>query len=181
MEELHFYPSKIRNFLLLIMGIVFSAFGFLICVAAFNDGDYFHSALGATLGLFFAVVIIVGFKKFFSSEPYLILTKEELILSASSKNPIPIKWKDIEGYRIREIKFNKFVEILLHDDEKYIHMMTVNARRLIKLNQAMNFAPFAIVWGQIKRKDQEKLVHELDRRTFEENVANNDPKHINCK
>lgn len=88
-------------------------------------------------------------------------------MNASAKNPIPIKWEDIAGYHVREVYLNKFIDIVLHDEEKYLDLMTTNVRRLSKLNQAMNAPLFSIVWGQIKRRERDKLTKELDRRAFD--------------
>src|SRR5690625_3329989 len=84
--ELHFYQSKIRNILLIIMGLLFIALGVVVCGAAFKTGDFFASGAGALLVLFFSFMIVVIVKGMLSSKPYLILTEEVLIISALSKN-----------------------------------------------------------------------------------------------
>ncbi|MCR6104970.1 hypothetical protein HXA34_01560 [Salipaludibacillus agaradhaerens] len=171
MEELQFYPSKGKNFILLLLCLAFIALGFLMCVVTFNDGDYVISALGAVTGLFFAFLFIMLVKQQRTSKPYLILTKEELITSAASKNPIPIAWQDIRGYNLIKVNGSKILEIMLEDEEKYRLQMTKTTRWLNKLNDAMNFAPFAIALGQVKRKDRDKLLNELDKRTFGEDLT----------
>ncbi|UTR16858.1 hypothetical protein MM221_10270 [Salipaludibacillus sp. LMS25] len=170
MEELQFYPPKGKNFLLLLMCLVFIALGFLMCIVAFSDGDYVISALGAVTGVFFSFIFPILVKSLLAAKPYLILTKEELITSAATKNPIPIEWKDIRGYNLIKVNGSKIVEIILEDEEKYRHQMTTTTRWLNKLNDAMNFSPFAIALGQIKRNDRDKLVNELDKRTFGEDL-----------
>ncbi len=175
MEDLYFYSSKIRTFFLILLGIGFTALGIFVGRVALNEEDFFVSVVGAASGLGFGFATLVLFKSLFSHKPYLILTKEELIMNASSRNPIPIKWEDIESYRIRKLNFNKFIDINLHDDEKYFDLMTTNVRRLNKLNKSMDYALFSIVWGMVKRGEREQLTQELDRRVFgEEEVVNED-------
>ncbi len=101
-------------------------------------------------------------------KPYLTLTEEELIIQPSSKHPTSIKWIDIEGYNVWEVDFDKFIELLLSDEEKYRARMSSKMRKLNKLNEVMNLASFAIALGHVKRKDRRKLVQELGRRTFKE-------------
>ncbi|ASN06077.1 STM3941 family protein [Virgibacillus necropolis] len=162
-QKLYFYSSKVKNVLLLIVGLVFIAFGVLVCGAAFNERDFLISGVGAFIALFFGLLTFGILKKMLSPKPYLILTEEELIINASSKKAIPIKWDDIEGYNIQNVHFSKFIEIMLHDEEKYRARMSNTTRKLNKLNDVMNFSPFAIAWVQVKRKDRDKLVNELDR------------------
>ena len=160
--ELHFYQSKIRNILLIIMEFLFIALGVVVCGAAFKTGDFFVSGAGALLVLFFSFMIVVIVKGMLGSKPYLILTEEVLITSALSKNAIPIQWDDIKGYNIRHVNFNRFIEIILYDEEKYRARMSNTMRRLNKVNKIVDSTLFAIVWGQVKRKDRRKLVHQLD-------------------
>ncbi|WP_068672209.1 STM3941 family protein [Oceanobacillus sp. Castelsardo] len=162
-QDLYFYSPKVKNFLLFIMVLVFTVFGGLICGVAYKEGDFFISSVGAFIALFFGLLILGIFKKILSPKPYLILTEEKLIISASSKNAVPIKWEDIKGYNIQNVHFNKFIEIMLQDEEKYRERMSNTTRKLNKLNDVMNYSPFAIAWGQIKRKDRDRLVYELDR------------------
>src|SRR5690625_1671538 len=115
--ELHFYQSKIRNILLIIMGLLFIALGVVVCGEAFKTGDFFASGAGALLVLFFSFMIVVIVKGMLGSKPYLILTEEVLITSALSKNAIPIQWGDIKGYNIRHVNFNRFIEIILRSEE----------------------------------------------------------------
>lgn len=71
-----------------------------------------------------------------------------------------------QGYYIREVNFNKFIEIILYDEDKYRSRMSKTTKRLDKINGVMNYSPFAIAWGQVKRKDRNRLAYELDRRAF---------------
>ncbi|MGP4040982.1 STM3941 family protein [Gracilibacillus sp. D59] len=171
-NAIYFYYPKIKNICYMVLSLAFIGFGAIICWFALEEGDFFASLIGAFLIMFFTFLIYILIKRLRESKPYLILTDEELIINPSSKHSIPIKWVDIEGYNIREVNFNKFIEIELYDEEKYRLLMSENVTKLNKLNDAMNFRLFAIVWGQVKRQDRDKLVHELDRRTFQEEDGN---------
>ena len=88
------------------------------------------------------------------------MTETELIIS-------PIHWEDIREFKMREANFNKFGEVRLYNEEKYRALMSKGTRKHNTIKDIMKFSPFAIIWGNIKRKDREKLVHELDKRTVE--------------
>lgn len=166
-QALYFYPSRIKNIFLIIICSVFMALGVVVGGFAFNLGDFLMSGLGAALAVFFGFLIFMTLKRIFGSKPYLILTKETLTIGASSKNAVPLRWEDIEGYNIRSVGFNKIIEIMLRDEEKYRDQMSKAAAWLNKMNDVMNYRSFGIGWGQVKHKDRNRLVCELDRRTFE--------------
>ncbi|MBP1971424.1 hypothetical protein J2Z83_003563 [Virgibacillus natechei] len=166
-QALYFYQPRIKNILILIMCSVFMALGVVVGVFAFNERDFFMSGLGAFLAVFFGFLIFMLLKSIFGSKPYLILTEETLTIGASSKNAVPLRWEDIEGYDIRSVGFNKIIEIMLYDEEKYRDQMSKAAAWFNKMNDVMNYRSFGIGWGQVKRKDRSRLARELDRRIFE--------------
>src|SRR5690625_7958065 len=125
------------------MGLLFIGLGLVVCGAAFNTGYFFASGSGALLVLFFSFMIVVIVKGMLCSKPYLILTEEVLITSALSKNAIPIQWDDIKGYNIRHVNFNRFIEIILYDEEKYRARMSNTMRRLNKVKEIVDSTLFA--------------------------------------
>jgi Ca2+/Na+ antiporter len=165
-NTLYFYHPIVKTIVL--MCLAFVILGSIISWAGFDQESYFFGLLGLFLVVFFAYLIYRTFKRLKNSEPLLILTEEELILNPSSKRKVAINWQDIEGYNIREANLNKYIEIVLNNDEKYLSQMYQNTKLLKKVNKAMKIRPFAIAWGYVKRKDRDKLVNELDQRFFEE-------------
>ncbi|HLR69186.1 phage holin family protein [Virgibacillus alimentarius] len=163
-QEMHFYESKIRLIFLLILGVVFILFGVLVGIFAFNEGDLGMGALGAVLALFFAFCIVMGLKRLGNPGPYLTLTEEDLIINASSNNPIYIKWVDIEAFSIYKKNNNKFIGVILYDEEKYRDLMSDKMRKLYHINTVMHLPLYNITWGQIKRRDKERLLEELEGR-----------------
>lgn len=163
-QELHFYTSRVKSFFWLILGFVFIAFGALISVAAWIERDYLISVLGICLSVFFAFLCFAVLKRLRKPRPYLVLTDEELIINPS-KHTIPIKWEDIQSFRKREAHFNKFLEIVLYNEDEYRALMSNRTRRFNKPNDMLNLSPFALYLSNIKRKERDKVVRELDRRT----------------
>ncbi|MFD1414479.1 STM3941 family protein [Oceanobacillus jeddahense] len=166
-ETLYFYQSMLKNVFLMLMGLIFTVFGITVAVAAFDLGDYGMSALGLGLTLFFGFFVFALLKLIFNRKPYIILTEETLTIGAFSKNAVPIQWEDVEGYDIRHVGFDKVIEIKLIDEEKYRARMSNISRRMNKMNEVMNYRLFGIALSQIKRKERNKFVHELDRLAFE--------------
>src|SRR5699024_12513847 len=58
---------------------------------------------------------------------------------------------------------NKFIEIILYDEEKYKEQMS-NIQQKLNTVSTMGgrFSSFAIAWTQIKRKDRDILLYALD-------------------
>ncbi|MDX8045386.1 STM3941 family protein [Gracilibacillus sp. S3-1-1] len=166
-QALYFYRPRVKNILLLIMCSVYMAFGVVVGGFAFNEQNYLMSGVGALLAICFGFLIFISLKRIFGSKPYLILTEETLTISAPSKNAVPLRWEDIEGYDIRSVNFSKVIEIKLRDEEKYRDQMSKSAAWFNKMNDVMNYRPFGISWGQVKRKERSRLARELDRRAFE--------------
>src|SRR5699024_994671 len=129
---LYFYPSQVKNVLLVITFLVFIVGGIAICDTAFKNEDYLMVLLGGFIAIFFTIPIPIFIKNIIKPVPYLALTEKELIMNPSGKKPAHIKWVDIERYQIKSfrIKFNTltFIEIILNDEEKY-------KKQLAKLNR----------------------------------------------
>lgn len=160
---LYFYPSKIKNIFFIIMGIAFIVGGIAVCFVAFKDGDYVISLIGLFLAILFSWLIFMMLKRMIADAPYLVLTEEELIINPAAKNSVPIKWTDVEGYKILRVQFNKFIEIILDDEEKYKEQMSKTQQKLnIVGTMGGKYSLFAIAWTQIKRKDRDVLLYALD-------------------
>ena len=165
-NELYFYWPKIKNALLSLFMLAFMAFGGLVGWVAFEDEVYYMSALGAALALLFIILAFSGLKKVFSFRPYLILAESELIIHTLSTSSVPLRWEDIEAYKIRHVGLNKLIEIKLRNEEDYRRRLSKTANLINTINMT-NDRTFVIALGQVKRKDRNKLVRELDRRAFE--------------
>src|SRR5699024_3320770 len=116
-SELYFFWPKIKNALLSLFMLAFMAFGGLVGWVAIDVEDYFMGALGAGLALLFIILAFSGFKRVFSFKPYLTLAESELIIHTLSTSAVPLKWEDIETYKIRHVGLNKLIEIKLRNEE----------------------------------------------------------------
>src|SRR5699024_1281126 len=94
---LYFYLSKVKSVLFVIAGFVFAAGGIAMCYTTFNNEDYLMCLLGGVIAIFSTISIPVFIKNIIKPAPYLILTEQELIMNPGAKNPIRIKWEDVEG------------------------------------------------------------------------------------
>src|SRR5699024_9406674 len=160
---LYFYPSKVKMILFIIIGIVFLVFGVAVCFAAFKDEVYVISLISAGIATFFTWLLFTLIKRLITAAPYLVLTEEELMINPYTEKSIPIKWEDIEGYSIKHVQFNKFIEIVLYDEEKYKEQMSNIQQKLNTVGtMGGQFSSFAIAWTQIKRKDRDILLYALD-------------------
>ena len=172
MEEQHsttlsFYPSKIKNVFFVIMGVVFVVGGTAICYTAFKNEDYLMSLLGGGSAILFTIAIPLFIKRIINPVPSLVLTEKELIMNPGAKHPIPIKWEDIEGYRIRDkhIYFYTytFIEIILYDEEKYQKHLSKTHRKINTIGtMGGKYSLFYITLGEIKVTERDLLFYALD-------------------
>ncbi|WP_163581062.1 STM3941 family protein [Gracilibacillus saliphilus] len=167
-NTLYFYNSLINSIFIMFISLTFVVFGSMICWAAFKYEDLFLGLIGLFLVGLFTFLLYRIIKILKESKPLLILSDEELILNSRSKKPIAVKWVDIKEYEIQEVNLYRYININLYDEEKYLACMYDNTKLLSKVKKSMKSHPFTIVWGQVKRKDRDILVDELDRRAFEE-------------
>lgn len=176
-----FYPSKIKSILIIIFGFVFLVVGVVMFYDSFKRGEYFLSLVGGVAAIFLALSIPLMIIRIIKSLPYLVLTDKELIMYPGTKNAIPVKWEDIDGYHIRTIhlKYNTliFIEIILHDEEKYKAQMSGLQRKLnVVGTMGGNFALFAIPLSEIKSAERDLLLYALDNFTSPDFDMENVPK-----
>src|SRR5699024_10908579 len=98
---LYFYPSRIKIIIIGIIGVVCLIGGTAMCFFAFKNEDYLISLLGGVIATFFVLMVPAIVKKIIKPLPFLVLTKKEIILNQGTKNPVSIKWKDVERYKIQ--------------------------------------------------------------------------------
>lgn len=180
-KVLYFYPSKIKNIFIIVIAIILVAVGVLVCYVSFKSGDYFMSFLGGITAVLCTITIPINIIGTIKSEPYLVLTDEELIFYSGIKSSRSIKWEDIAGYRIQNIyyKFSKktFIEIILYDEEKYKAQMSSLQRKLnVVGTMGGNYSLFVIFLEQIKSTERDLLFYALNNITSPDFDIENVPK-----
>src|SRR5699024_12360337 len=84
---------------------------------------YLLSLLGGVIATFFVLMVPSIVKKIIKPLPFLVLTKKEIILNQGTKNPLSIKWKDEERYKIQAHHINYIsltcLDFILYDEENY--------------------------------------------------------------
>ena len=168
---IHFYPSKVKNVLLLTMCLLFFALGVLVVIGALTEDDIGIVVLGIALAIIFGILFVFGLKRVWNPGPYLMLTSDELIINASNKNAIHIKWVDIRGFNTFKSQNNKFVGVILYDPDKYREQMSSKMRKLYAMNTMMNMPLYNIAYGQIRRPDRKVLWEELENHLRNRNKA----------
>lgn len=139
--------SEAKIVLLTLGSVAFVAFGFWIWFNA--DSQTRHSPefarLTATICIaFFGLCGVSGFIKLFDTKPGLIISKEGIFDNTSSTSVGWIKWEDIDGFEIAQIKHSKFLVISVHDQTKYLDALNPLKKLMMKMNSGMIGSPFAI-------------------------------------
>lgn len=158
---MNFYESK-KNyiFLLMLCGAVFLFFAGLT-VYTYSEGSYFLMTVCLSLTLLMIWVTFKNAQKLTGDNPYVTTGKDYLTLYVTPNEKVDIQWTDIIDYVFYEIQGNKFIGLVLLDEEKYAHEMSDSMRRMTRLNMKMGYPMLNITFRHIIEKEQ--LTKELDR------------------
>lgn len=167
---LYFYPSRVKIIIISILVIVFLIGGTAMCFIAFKNEDYPISLLGGVIATFFVLMMPAIVKKIIKPLPFLVLTKKEIILNQGTKNPVSIKWKDVERYKIQAHHINSIsltcLDFILYDEEKYKEQMSKTKPKLNGIG-TIDGKPctVSIFLDHIKIAEQDLLLYALDNIT----------------
>lgn len=189
-EEIYFHISKVKFIILLIPMILFMILGVSVSIVAFKQADYIFGSMGILFAGFFGLMFYRVMKRLILNEYSLLLTKEQLIINnlhILNNKLIIIDWDDIKSFELKEYNYSTFLEIVLHNEEKYHRFMSNKVLSKKK-------APIFINCHHIKKKERVKLFNELERRIFnldlnntlheqidKDHIAEEDNKEINGK
>lgn len=136
---MNFYESK-KNyiFLLMLCGAVFLFFAGLT-VYTYSEGSYFLMTVCLSLTLLMIWVTFKNAQKLTGDNPYVTTGKDYLTLYVTPNEKVDIQWTDIIDYVFYEIQGNKFIGLVLQDEEKYAHEMSDSMRRMTRLNMKMGY------------------------------------------
>ena len=170
---LYFYPSRVKIIIISILVIVFLIGGTAMCFIAFKNEDYLISLLGGVIATFFVLMVPVIVKKIIKPLPFLVLTKKEIILNQGTKNPVSIKWKDVERYKIqghhigaKSFTSFTFLDFILYDEEKYKEQMSKTKPKLNGIGTIEGKpSTVSIFLDHIKIAEQDLLLYALDNIT----------------
>lgn len=161
---LDFHIAKLKIIFLSIILLPFAILGIGIIVYGIMKIDIIFSLFGVLIAFPFVIPVYLVTKRLANPEPYLTLTHEGLIINAHSEHAILILWDDIIGYHIKRINSVRFIAVLF-DQNKYLASMSPESKKLYNVDDSTEYYldSFVVAFSNIKRKDREKLISELDR------------------
>lgn len=159
----------------LILGLIAAVF-FVICgawlllnVAEFERASFrimrnpmFIRIIGTASIVFFAAVGLYACSKLFDTKVGLTIDDEGLIDNSNASSVGRIYWKDISGFRTKQVMSTKFLLIDLRNPEAYIQNAGGKIKsRLLRSNMKMYGTPLSITTNTLKYdfKALEKLLH----------------------
>lgn len=148
--EIEFNKSKII-FLLLISSVFFIA-GILIFVFGdrqANAAPGLRNAIAIAAIGFFGCTLIYGLKKYLNKKPALVLNHQGILDNASALAPVFIKWEEITGFNIAQVKRAKFVLIYVKDAEEFLDNASFFKRMMIQTNIQMYGTPISVAASDI--------------------------------
>ncbi len=152
--EQHFYLAKGKMFgIFVLMVLLLLLSTALIGSMLFIDEEL---AIGTftilvLIFLLFAWCTIFIGKKLVNSEPAVTVSPHGLTIYMSE--PIDIKWSDIEGFVPYVYQRNRFLGVVLTNENEYIDNLQPTGRRLAKLNQKLNFPAFNVSMNLLKEEE----------------------------
>ncbi|MBM7648675.1 hypothetical protein JOC78_001621 [Bacillus ectoiniformans] len=158
-----FYESKTKLGLLAILSLAFVLLPIYIAYEMFQENSPLIGFLTVLFAIFMGWVTYLLIKKTMNTNPYVTVTDSALILYVLPDHPVHVDWHDIQDYIFYEIHNNKFIGLVLSDEEKYSQLMPKKLKKLSQMNVKMGYPMYNITWGHLKEKD--RLLEELNRRT----------------
>jgi len=120
-EELIFYPSKLKNILLVIVSIIFIV---MAVDMLFEKKNYF---LNLSIILLFGLGGIVTIKQIFLNKSYLKINKEGFEYSLDGKLTF-IKWQNIEKFKFINIRMITLIGWLYSPETKKTDILSKTSR-----------------------------------------------------
>src|SRR5699024_12184896 len=144
-----------------------------MCCFGFENEDYRISLVGGVIATFFVLLVPAIVKKIIKPLPFLVLTKKEIILNQGTKNPVSIKWKDVERYQIQGHRIGvksltsfTFLDFILYDEEKYKEQMSKTKPKLNGIGTIEGKpSTVSIFLDHIKIAEQDLLLYALNNIT----------------
>ena len=139
-EELIIKLSKTKILLLIIGSFAFVALSFW-------SGKYdglFIKAVSTTGILLFGLCGIYGIIKIFDNKPGLIIDKKGIRDNSSAVSGHLIRWEDITGFEVGEIKKTRFLLIFVNNPQQFLDNANPFKRFIMKMNLKMYGTPVSI-------------------------------------
>ena len=156
-------PLSKGKIMLLNLGSIAFVLG-CIWLFGIDDGSkhdsIFIKTIAAIGALFFSLAGIVGIKKMFDKRAGLIISDKGIINNSGAFDVGLIKWEDITGFDVYEIKHTKMLQVFVKNPEKYIEAEKSKIKRKMMRMNGRYGSPISISSNalKIKFKDLQKVV-----------------------
>lgn len=103
----------------------------------------------ASIG-FFGLCGIYGLIKLFDNKPGLIINEQGILDNSSAVSGNLIKWEDITGFEIEQVKSTKFLLIFVKNPEFYLERVNMFKRFWMSSNEKFYGTPLSISSNSLK-------------------------------
>jgi hypothetical protein len=139
--------SKGKIFLLTFGAVAFVALGVWLYLNADHisrGNPLYVRGVAAACVLFFGLCGAYASRKLFDSAPGLVIDTAGIVDNSSSISAGRIPWSDIEGFKVRTIKRQRFLTIEVRNPEKYLQRVSGLRRLLVAINARYFGSPIQI-------------------------------------
>lgn len=164
MEEtsLHFYHSKIKLILQIIIFFPFMAGGYYMAYMGVVE----QSFLIILMALFFAILFScfwgAAILKIFRNQPYITITNTYIQLDPQTKSEVTIYYDHIESIQVSEASFQKLIEIVIYDEDGLFDQLSLHNKIRLGPNGLFGFKTFTIAYNAIRKRERPQLLATLD-------------------
>lgn len=154
--------SKRKITLILLGAIAFVAASIWIWTISYDFPRYnFALKFVAISGVgFFGMIAIVGSPKLLNKKPGILLSENGIFDNSAAFGSVTIKWNDIVGYEITEIKGTRLLLVFVNNPEYYINSAHWFRKFWIKANFKLYKTPLSISSSALKC-DLDELVEKI--------------------
>lgn len=160
--SLHFYHSKIKLILQIIIFFPFMIGGYYIAYM----GVILQSFLGILMALSFAILFScywgAAILKLLRNQPYITITNTYIQLDPQTKSEVTIYYDYIESIRVSETSFQKLIEIIVDAEDDFFNQLTLHNKIRLGPNSLFGFNTFTIAYHAIRKRERPQLLAALD-------------------
>lgn len=160
--SLHFYHSKIKLFLQIIVFFPTMIFGYFIVYMGWTEQSLLVILLGLFIGVLFSFFWAAATLKLLRHRPYITITDTHIQLDSQTKSEITIYYDDIRSIQVTEASFQKLIEIAIYDEAAFFDELSLHNKIRLGPNGLIGLKKFMITYNAVRKSDRPQLLAALD-------------------
>ena len=164
MNDLVFYPTRIKMILLSIVAFLAGVFCIYLSYISFTDPAEENWFMGIISLLLVIIILPASFfmlKKSLMQEGAVIINDKGITINVQMPKIGFIPWQDIEGCLLYSVSGQTMIGFIIPNEDEYINKFSGMGKKALQANQAMGHPAINIALNLIK--DKVGLLEELEK------------------